>query len=161
MSNEVKHSLGGAGKSRIQPDYNSQLYFFECGTECFMEALKTAMEQNPHRNCVSLFQKKEYDRMALFVSMDRCSGFAIDAQGMICSLFSWKGLNRGHSIVREAVKQGGWKLECFEGFLSEMYSSHGFVVVHRERFNDDYRPASWNDETDGRPNYVHMERVGL
>lgn len=70
-------------------------------------------------------------------------GFAV-IQGELVALFSRvRGL--GHWLLRNAVAAGAFRLNCFDGYLSELYKNHGFVIYARAR---NYTP--------GGPDVVYM-----
>ena len=82
-----------------------------------------------------------------YLSHDKNSGYMIKDDGDLVLVFSMvKG--RGDTIVRHAVKNGAIKLDCFDGYLVDLYSGHGFVVHKRE--------PNW---TDGEPDVVYMYHV--
>lgn len=78
------------------------------------------------------------------LTLDGRSGYAI-RDGYLTMVFSLVR-GRGDSIVAKAVKDGAWHLDCFDGYLTELYTRHGFHVYKRE--------ANW---TAGGPDVVFME----
>lgn len=78
-----------------------------------------------------------------YLSSDGRSGFFIHGT-TIRGLFSLEP-GRGSVLVTSAIKAGGRRLECYDGYLSALYGRHGFVVVERE--------ANW---TEGEPDVVWM-----
>lgn len=70
-------------------------------------------------------------------------GFAI-VGGDIRYLFStYKG--KGNHLVKQAKLKGGYKLDCFDGYLVSLYSKHGFTEYKRE--------PNW---TAGEPDLVYL-----
>ena len=59
-------------------------------------------------------------------------------------------------MLREAIRLGGSKLDCFDGYLPKFYARNGFQETKREPWNDDFAPADWDYETMGRPDIVFM-----
>jgi hypothetical protein len=51
-------------------------------------------------------------------------------------------------------KNGGTKLDHFDGKLSDIYSRNGFVEYGRDKWNDEYRPVDW-DNKNGTPDVVY------
>lgn len=87
----------------------------------------------------------DHDRFML--TADGQSGFIVRNGGELIALFSTvKG--RGHDLVQIAVQCGAEYLDCFDGFLTELYSKHGFEVVNRE--------GNWNGVG---PDVVYMKRA--
>lgn len=83
-----------------------------------------------------------------FVLSDESGGFGIRSDGELVGLFS-RIRGRGDYLVNKAVRYGAIHLNCFDGYLVELYRRHGFIV--RER-----RP-NW---TVGGPDVVYMCRFG-
>lgn len=82
-----------------------------------------------------------------YLTDDLSSGFAVTADGELVGVFSTvKG--RGDYLLGSAVNVGARRLDCFDGYLTGFYASHGFRVVKRER--------NW---VPGGPDVVYMERV--
>src|SRR5690554_1178946 len=85
----------------------------------------------------------QHDRFML--TADGQSGFIVRNGGELIALFSTvKG--RGHDLVQIAVQCGAEYLDCFDGFLPELYAKHGFKEVKRE--------LNW---TVGGPDVVYMQ----
>lgn len=78
-----------------------------------------------------------------FLSSDGRSGFFIHGS-IIRGLFSLER-GRGDLLVTEAIRAGGRHLECYDGYLTDLYGRHGFVETARE--------ANW---TPGKPDVVWM-----
>ncbi|MGB1743115.1 MAG: hypothetical protein ACPHHR_09755 [Cycloclasticus sp.] len=60
-------------------------------------------------------------------------------------------------LVPAAIRAGATRLDAFEGFLTEAYARHGFVEVHRAKWDDQYAPEGWDKEKNGTPDVVYME----
>lgn len=80
-----------------------------------------------------------------WVLADRSGGFAV-LDGRICHVWSTQR-GQGDLLVSAAVKRGGKRLDCFDGYLTTLYGRHGFVVVDRI--------ANWDPEG---PDVVEMIR---
>ena len=88
-----------------------------------------------------------YRTMRVYLHDNGNAGYAIKPNGELVSVFnnsSTKGL--GSQIVKHAIGNGATHLDCFDGFLVELYSKHGFTEVDRE--------PNW---TAGEPDVVWME----
>jgi hypothetical protein len=79
----------------------------------------------------------------VYLSPDHLNGFIIDSEGDIQNLFSLN--HAGKIVIKEAVRNGGKKLDCFDGFLPLFYKQFGFCEVKRE--------SNWNV---GEPDVVYM-----
>ena len=119
----------------------------EAHHEEFHSALSGAMKSSPKvREFVHLYKPEEYSGMKTFLSPDKASGYALKPDGDIVSVFSTQK-GRGDAIVQHALKNGGNKLDAFDGYLPKLYAKHGFQEYKRE--------ANW---TPGAPDVVYMHR---
>lgn len=98
-------------------------------------------------NTSSLAELAALDEMetTYFLTSDRHSGFVV-SNGHISGLFSTvKG--RGDFLVSMAIRAGGRRLDCLDGYLTDFCGRHGFTVVDRS--------ANWSE---GEPDVVIMAR---
>jgi len=94
----------------------------------------------------SLSSIGELDKDArYYLSETGKSGFGITSDGTLIALHSTD--KSGRAAIKAAMKLGAYKLDCFAGYLSELYAKFGFEVVRRE--------PNW---TPGGPDVVWMER---
>ncbi|OGE26187.1 hypothetical protein A2780_00035 [Candidatus Daviesbacteria bacterium RIFCSPHIGHO2_01_FULL_41_45] len=135
-------------------------------SEKFYKAITTAKEGNDHGAFVHAYEKEEYKKMKLFVVNAGAAGMAVK-EGDIVSVFKNPDMALKDSIERinntlliTGIKNGGERLDCFDGFLPELYSKFGFVPCARLKFNDEFAPEGWNFERDGRPNILFMAHNG-
>ena len=93
-----------------------------------------------------------------FISESGQSGFVLKPDGDIISVFSAPGAKEGKSVVLAAIANGGTKLDCFQGFLSDkFYPRFGFKEYDRWGWDDQYAPSGWDYEKDNRPSVVLMQ----
>ena len=59
-------------------------------------------------------------------------------------------------ILQAAVRQGGIKLDNFDGYLTKIYERNGFRQVGRVPFNAEFAPPGWDEALHGRPDVVAM-----
>lgn len=81
-----------------------------------------------------------------FLSTSGRSGFMLTPEGEIQNLFSTE--HAGAAALEQAIREGGTRLDCFDGFLPQFYERFGFREVRRE--------SNW---TPGGPDVVYMERT--
>lgn len=97
----------------------------------------------------------------LFVSQDHKVGYALDKDGDLQNLFNNGGpKGAGQKALVDAIKHGATTLDAFDPGLPRLYSKYGFVPVARIPFNEDYAPAGWNYQRDGKPDVVFMAYRG-
>lgn len=64
-----------------------------------------------------------------WVLADRSGGFAVRDGRLVHVWSSQRG--QGDLLVSAGVKRGAKRLDCFEGYLSDLYARHGFEIVSR------------------------------
>lgn len=110
----------------------------------FCERFVVNTESLKHSDSLSTVD--ELDKGARFyLSETGKSGFGITQGGTLIALHSAD--KSGRAAIKAAIQLGAYKLDCFAGYLSELYSKFGFEVVRRE--------PNW---TPGGPDVVWMER---
>jgi hypothetical protein len=60
------------------------------------------------------------------------------------------------TLLKEAIKAGGIKLDNFDIYLTKIYKENGFRIVSRLPFNEEYAPDGWNKAKHGTPDVVAM-----
>lgn len=80
-----------------------------------------------------------------YLRPDRRSGFGIEGTEIVCLFSRDHGL--GDWLVEAAIRADGYRLNCFDGYLVDLYQRHGFVETSRE--------PNW---TPGGPDVVYMRR---
>lgn len=94
----------------------------------------------------------------LFLSEDKKSGFGINPEGELISVFSLER-QRGKILVAEAKKYGASYLSCMGDHLLELYSEFDFSPVEVLTWNNQFTPKNWNYERFGTPNIYEMRLV--
>jgi hypothetical protein len=114
----------------------------------FQKALTDAAEKQSHiEKNVEMYSLETLNQYRTYLSVNRLSGYAIKADGELTAVFSGvKG--RGHAILVDAIKNGAFHLNAFEGFLTNLYMRYGFKEYRRE--------SNW--DING-PNVIYM-RLG-
>ena len=114
----------------------------------FMEATSTARTMNSLiADNLSEYKYEDLEGIELYLANDNLSGFGVFTNtGELVNVFSLvKG--RGPAMVKLAVLMGAKCLDCFEGYLVDFYSEHGFITYQVE--------PNW---TEGGPS-VHYMRL--
>ena len=60
----------------------------------------------------------------------------------------------GDALIESAKANGGTKLDHYDGFLSDLYSKHGFEEYDRYKCDDQYADPNWDYERYGRPDVI-------
>ena len=101
--------------------------------------------------------------MRTFLSRDAKSGFAIKGDDVV-SLFKHPSSTAKHvadAALKQAIANGGRRLDAFDTLLPGMYAKSGFRAVARLKWDDKHAPAGWDKETfkefnKGEPDVVFM-----
>ena len=97
----------------------------------------------------------------LFLSKDGKVGYALDDHDDLQNVFNNGGpKGSGKLAIADAIARGAKTLDCFDGYLPDLYSKAGFEAYGRVPFDDDYASPSWDYASDGRPHVVFMHYVG-
>lgn len=124
----------------------------------FLNSIKQAMQGNKFEAFTEIKDKNYYDKSYNFLSITNDSGFSVDKQGNIVSVFNNSSIkNESLKMLQVAIKYGGKYLECFDGKLTTICQKAGFKVVDRLRFDSNYVPKVWNYKEFGTPDMVLME----
>jgi hypothetical protein len=130
----------------------------------FYNSLKSAKTILEYGEFVELHDINYYRSCKfLLLSKDGQSGLAVTQDGDIVSAFNTvKGRNAIKYLLPLAIKNGGIKLDNFNGALSEFYTQYGFVPKSRLEFNNDVNiaPKDWNYGRDGNPDIVFWVHNG-
>ena len=88
-------------------------------------------------------------------------GFALTPDGDMQNLFNNGGpKGAARELIFDGLRSGGKTLDAFDGYLTDLYRQYGFVETGRLKFNDEFAPAGWNIDRDGRPDVVFMAYRG-
>ena len=129
----------------------------------FHKAIAKSKANNDHGAFVDLHDVGDYAKDKLLMSPKGGAGVAVAPDGNIISVFkdpAKKEKGAMHSIMMNALAHGGDRLDCFDGFLPNMYAGHGMIPVSKVKFSREYAPEGWNFERDGEPDVVFMAHNG-
>jgi len=106
-----------------------------------------SMKSGNRAEFLTPYSDEDLSRMKTFKVKGYNAGFAVKNDGDIVSVHNNTGIGGiGKELIKAAIKNGGKKLDHFDGFLSSFYNSLGFKVVSHDEWNDDYAPAGWKYE---------------
>ena len=94
----------------------------------------------------------------IHISNSGIADCGITRDSELVALYNKGAKGEGRHVVEEAIKQGAYYLNCFDGKLVEYYKSFGFTIYARVAWNDDYAPNNW-DYANGKPDIVYMVRI--
>lgn len=127
----------------------------------FVKAFEIAKKANKFGCCVDSHSTQELQEMkTVRLYNGGNAGVAVENNGNIVSVFKnpdCKIKGFGTFAIKEAIKCGGVKLDCYciDDMLPNAYMKAGMVPVCRIKFNPEYKPDDWNDEA-GEPDVVFM-----
>ena len=91
-----------------------------------------------------------------FLSDDGNAGAAVAPDGEIVGVFNSGSFpGAAAQALVEAMANGGYWLQAFDGYLPAYYANMGFREVARVRFSEDMASTMWRYQ-DGRPDLVFM-----
>lgn len=125
--------------------------------------VKNAKSTNEYGAFVDLHEEIEYSNMKNFSLSDGSGNISVTQDGDIISVAkSSNSKIKGASkqLLLTALKNGGKKLDNYNGFLTINYQKAGFEPVARVKFNPEYAPDDWNFERDGQPDIIVMKHNG-
>lgn len=154
--------------SQETPKYGKNIRVHEiANSQTFYTTISTSQNNNAHSAYVHVYEPEEYAEKRLFVVNAGCAGCAVTKDGDIVSVFKNDDMAQKDDVEKistalllTAIENGGKKLDCFDGFLSENYMKHGFIPVCKVPFNDEFAPDGWNFERDGRPFIIFFRHNG-
>lgn len=125
--------------------------------EEFYVAIKSAKIEGKRGAYLSLYSEGEYQHNVCYLTDDKKAGFALD-NGNVISVFKHPQYNGKATdvLIPEALRQGGNRLDCFNGILPIIYSKFGFKPVAKIHFNREFAPHEWNYERDKEPDIIFM-----
>lgn len=123
------------------------------------EAFAEATERAERREFLTRYGIEELRRMRLYLHGSGDAGYGITAEGELVGVFNRGRHGLGAAAVRDALRRGVRRLDCFDGFLPGFYSRLGFAERGRAAWDEHYAPGSWDYGRYGRPDVVFMERA--
>lgn len=109
---------------------------------------KTSLYASKRKQFLSPYTEEEFNAMRLFKLKNYKVGYAIKSDGDIIGVHNNEGISGlGEALMKSAIKNGGTKLDHFDGYLTGLYSRTGFnKVVHIDEWNEEYAPNGWEYE---------------
>ena len=133
-------------------------------SEVYYDMIVEAKKNNDFGAFVDESNPEDLAGKRLFVYNGGAMGFALEPDGNITNVFKNTDLTTekgtGHEMLMKALAEGGNRLDFFNGFLTKLYTSHGFIPVAKTDFVDEFAPEGWNYERDGRPPVVFAVHNG-
>lgn len=158
-SDEPKPESKGPKVPRTADDIPSVQFSTTSDSAAFVRARNTGAKRPEN---FSELDPARLENSTKFLSADGKSGCLVDENGDLGNVFNnsdTKGA--GSAAVLSAIEHGGARtLDCYDGFLPELYTQMGFVAVAKVKWNDDYAPPNWNYDKNGRPDVVIMKYKG-
>lgn len=136
-------------------------------SEYFQSVLTNAMDKNEYKDFLSVYDIEDYESMKMFLLIYGAGGVAVTKDGDIVSLFKNRKICKGNhwnkvsnDLLKVAISNGGNKLDCYDGFLADLYIEFGFIPVCKVKFNKEYAPNTWNYNKFGEPDIIFFMHNG-
>jgi hypothetical protein len=126
--------------------------------QTFLSGVKKFVDDNPdYAPMLTIHDAEELEDHEILTSPDGGAGISISPEGDIQNLFSNRG-TKGDALIllRRAIQEGGRTLDCYDGYLYELYSDFGFRVTGRIEFNREFADERWNYDRFNEPDVLHM-----
>jgi len=108
---------------------------------------------------LALYSKEEYQeiRASTYLSSTQKSGYGIDQERNLISVFSLPGAKEGDSAVKDGIRRGACQLNCIGKKLSKYYrEEHNFEEYRRDKWDDRQAPPGWDHKRWGKPDIIYM-----
>lgn len=151
-------------------DYNKFITrnsFREVNPDVFYNHLLMATSINHRKDFITIYTKEEYRAMRTFILNEGIGGYAITKSGEIASVFKNPTLAKAYKydsisslLILNAIENGGDNLSCFNGYLSKLYVSFGFIPIYKMKFNKAQAPTGWDYDLFGEPDVIYFAHNG-
>lgn len=132
--------------------------------QAFHDAIVDAKKGNPYGAFVTAYDADDYKGNRMFLLPKGEAGFSLTPEGDIVSVFKNPKKTTEKKVTERtllvALAHGGKTLDCFDGFLPQLYAQHGFKAVCKLKFDREYAPEGWDYERDGEPDVVFFAHNG-
>jgi len=122
---------------------------------------KASIEKSHYPEFLTKYNANELSKMDLFKLEGYNIGYALkninNGKKEIVSVYNNEPQikNIGQELIMSAVKNGGCYIDFYDGFLTNLYKSMGFVEIKREKFNPDYDSNGEFRNKYGEPDVVY------
>ena len=133
--------------------------FGEVGPGRFAEGVSAMIEEEPEMGAfLTEHDPEEFEDYELIMSDDGLAGAAVSPDGDIQNVFARADAERGagRAALAEAIEAGGITLDCYDGYLRDLYTEFGFRETGRMEFNPEYAPEGFDFDKYGHPDVVFM-----
>lgn len=155
---ETEAAGGGGGEESGEDDSDSPIEFDIMDPESFSQGVSDMIEENPEMGAfLTAHPPEELEDHTLISTADGGAGVAVSPDGDIQNLYNLDGPDgAGRALLEKAIEEGGRTLDCYDGYLRDLYSEYGFRESGRIEFDPEYAPDGWNFEEYGEPDVVFM-----
>jgi hypothetical protein len=157
---KVKNALAVAG---VDAPKFLELTTGPASAKLYHRLISEAQKANKAGAAVYVYDKKDYADMRLFLTEDGLTGFALKGDDLVSVFKHPSSETRGVAIplARMAVWLGARRLDAYDTVLPYLYSTAGFKVAARMKWDNEQAPKIW-DKTEfsafnnGEPDVVFM-----
>lgn len=126
----------------------------------FAEAVEQKIEENPEMGAfLTAHDAEHFGDFELIMNEEGTAGAAVSPDGDAQNLFSLEDAEpgAGRAVMKKAFEEhGAITLDCYDGYLRDLYAEFGFRETARMEFDPEYAPDGWNFEKYGEPDVVFM-----
>lgn len=129
---------------------------YKVNGKTFRKALMKAKDISKYGAFLSMESERYYNENINYLNDSGTAGVSITPDGYITGVFNISGNKAISELINAAINSGGNNLDCFSGYLDNLYSKFGFKITETIEFDDNYAPNDWNYKAFGRPPVVAM-----
>jgi len=122
---------------------------------------KNGMEKSKHLQMLTPYSEEDLSKMKLFKLDGYDIGFAIKKSERnefdeLVAVFNNEPdvKNIGNELVNSAIQHGGCYLDHYDGYLSSLYKSLGYIEYDRYEFDPKYDPDGKFEEKYGKADVI-------
>lgn len=126
--------------------------------EEFVANVRKFIDDDPEMGAfLTVHSPSELEGYTLIGTENGAVGVAVSPEGDLQNLYNHSGPSgAGEEAIERAIEAGGRTLDCYDGFLRDLYVDHGFRETGRMEFDPAYAPPGWDEDRFGHPDVVFM-----
>ena len=143
MSDVVDDSVNESSENKTDLIFNIEHGNFE--TTNVEQLFFNSLHSSKYKEYLTLYTIDELKSYKLFKINGYDIGFALDGNNIIAVHNNTNIGGLGTVLMNAIIKQGGTKLDHFDGFLTGFYKKHNFKnITNNLYFNKKFAPDDWN-----------------
>lgn len=141
------------------PTDTPDVEFVEASPEEYAAAVEAKIEEDEEMGAFLAEPSAEkFEGSDLHLTPDGDAGAVVSPEGDIQNVFALDDApsGAGRAALAQAIEAGGTTLDCYDGYLRDLYMEFGFRETGRMEFNPEHAPDGFNPDKYGHPDVVFM-----